>query len=103
MFYDTLGLHAAATVITAYARKFICQGMEPRGGFEVNQSPIIKHMGLNWFLQYASILLVIHLFFVFLLEELSLANFGVFIIKLLLSFTLSMVLIVIYQYLSPKA
>ncbi len=104
MFYDSLGLHTATLLITAYARKFICQGMEPRGGFEVNQSPIIRHMGLNWFLQYASILLVIHLFFLFLLEELSFANFGVFIIKLILSFLFSMVLIVIYQYLTnPKA
>ena len=104
MFYDTPGLHTAALLITAYVRKFICQGMEPRGGFEVNQSPIIAHMGLNWFLQYSSILLGIHLFFLFLYEEMSFANFGVFILKMILSFIVSMAIIVIYQYLTnPKS
>jgi len=57
MFYDSLGLHAAAGVLIAYARKFVSQILEPRGGYEINDSPNKTDMGFSWFLQYSGILM----------------------------------------------
>ncbi len=103
VFYDSLGLNAAAGVLVAYSRKFVLQAMEPRGGYEMNQSPNKHHMGINWFLQYASILMVGHLLFLFLLEEFSYLKIGMVLIKTVIGFLLSMLIIILHHFIfNPK-
>lgn len=103
MFYDTAGVHAAACVFLAYIRSGILAIIEPRGGYEQNHKPTKHQFGAGWFFQYAAILLLIHLLVVFLLEAFTFVSFGLLLLKTILSFILSMVLIVIYTYLfNPK-
>lgn len=103
IFYDTLGLNAAAGVIVAYARTYILKGMEPRGGYEMNQSPNKHHMGMNWFLQYAAILTAIHLLALFLLEEFRISQIGLVLVKTIIAFIISMILISLHHLIfNPK-
>jgi hypothetical protein len=103
MFYDSAGVHAAASVFTAYFRSVVLLIIEPRGGYDASHKPTKAQYGAAWFFQYAGILLFIHLFSVFALEAFSFASIGVLLLKTILSFLLSMLLIVIYTYLfNPK-
>lgn len=103
MFYDTSGIHAATCVFIAYIRSGVLSVIEPRGSYESNQAPTKRNFGTAWFFQYIGILLFLHLFLIFLLEVFSFAGFGMTLLKTILSFILSMVLVAIYAYLfNPK-
>ncbi|MEM7102267.1 MAG: rod shape-determining protein MreD [Bacteroidota bacterium] len=100
VFYDSLGLHAAASVLTAYARSKLLLLMEPRGGYDPNLFPGKNTMGLGWFIQFAAIVMGIHMLFYFFLEAFLFAEILTVILKSILSFFFSMILIVIHQYLA---
>lgn len=103
MFYDTTGVNAAAAVFTAYFRSNVLDAIKPKGGYEQNHVPTKHQFGISWFLRYAGILFFIHLFAVFFLETLSFSNFGSLLLKTVLSYLLSMILVVIYMFLfNPK-
>lgn len=103
MFYDSLGLHAGALVITAFARGIVSQAMEPRGGYKNTHFPTRSVMGTAWFIQYAAILMTIHLLFYFFYEVFLFSKIGLVLIQTILSFIASMILIVLYQYIvNPK-
>lgn len=104
MFYDSPGLHAAAAVLTAFARPFVLKALEPRGGFKFNALPTIVEHGTNWFYRYASIVLVIHLLFYFSVEAFQFSQILFILLKTICSFFASMLLIVIYMLIfNPKA
>lgn len=103
MFYDSSGVHAAVCVFTAYIRPGVLALLEPRGGYEPSHKPTKNQFGAAWFFQYVGIILFIHLLLVFLLEVFSFVGFGTILLKTILSFIISMILISIYTYLfNPK-
>lgn len=97
IFYNSMGLHASAAVFTAFARPYVLNILEPRGGYNVNYSPTAYRMGLGWFLRYASILMFSHLFFYFSVEAFTFVYFVDILIKTIVSFIVSMIFILIYQ------
>lgn len=99
MFYNTPGVHASACVFTGFIRPFALSRIEPRGGYSVDSSPTILAYGNSWFLLYASILLFIHLFFLFSVQEFTFAYILRIIIRTVLSFIASLLFILIYMYL----
>lgn len=103
MFYDSSGVHAAVCVFIAYIRSGVLTVLEPRGGYEPNHKPTKNQFGAAWFFQYSAILLFIHLLMVFILEAFTFVGFGLLLLKTILSFVLSMLLVVMYTYLfNPK-
>ncbi len=96
-FYNSLGLHAAAAVFTAFIRPYVLMWLEPRGGYNTNYSPTAKRMGISWFLKYSSILMFLHLFFYFSAEAFTFVYILDIMIKTVISFILSMIFILIYQ------
>jgi len=103
MFYNTTGVNAAAAVLIAYLRSNVLETIKPKGGYEQNHVPTKHQFGTGWFLRYAGILFFIHLFVVFFLETLSFSGFGILLLKTILSFILSMILVIIYMFLfNPK-
>ena len=101
MFYDTDGLHAAATTLIAFARPLVCAIIEPRGGYEIGQTLTKHSLGIRWFINYSAILVFTHLFIVVTLEELAFSL--MWILRLTTGFTLSMALIILYQFIfNPK-
>ena len=99
MLYDTMGLHASAAAFTAFARPFILGLLEPRGGFNVSYSPTAARMGLVWYLQYAGIMMGIHLFFFFSVEAFTFVYIVDILLNTIVSFAISMVFVMIYQVL----
>ena len=98
IFYGSLGVHASATVFTAFIRPSVMSVLEPRGGYNVNFSPTKRRMGLEWFIQYSGILMFIHLFFYFSVEAFTFFYIGSILLKTAISFVLSMIFIIMYQY-----
>ncbi|MEO1655130.1 MAG: hypothetical protein AAFU64_16400, partial [Bacteroidota bacterium] len=68
LFYDTLGMHAAALVLIAYLRPFVISIVSSKNEiFEIS----LKETGLRWFLSYLSVMIFIHHLLLFLLQQFS--------------------------------
>lgn len=88
-FYDSPGLHASASVFTAFIRPFILKALEPREGYNVNHSPTKARMGFPWFWRYAAIMLLLHLGFYFSMLEFSPFFIANILLKTVFSFIAS--------------
>lgn len=97
IFYDTMGIHAAASVLLAFLRPLILNLLTPRDGYEASDSANLHIMGWNWFLTYAFILIVVHHTAVFFLEIISFEWYT--LVKILLSTLFTGVVVVILQLL----
>ena len=99
--YNAVGQHAAASVFIAFLRPTILNIMEPRGGFDPNQSPNKHFFGFSWFLQFSALLFFIHFCSLFILEVFTF-NFIV-LIKILFSYIISMLMLILFTTLfNPK-
>lgn len=102
MFYDTPGLFASAAVAVAAARPLVLAILEPRGGYEQGKAPTKHNLGTRWFVQYSGILMLWHTIWIVILEQGSLFSWFRVLIWLMI-FALSMLLIILYQFLfNPK-
>ncbi len=90
MFYDSPGVHAAASVFTGYLRGIVLYQMEPRGGYNVNFSPTKARMGLKWFAAYAAWLMAGHLLFYFSMEAFNFTYFADTLLRTVFSLVVSM-------------
>ena len=99
VFYDTLGMHAAASVLIAYVRPYWTKTVPPRGGYEMGMKPTIKVMGFSWFITYALPLILLHHFALFFIEVGGLHLFWFTIVKVISSTILTFLVMVILQYL----
>ncbi len=70
LFYDTPGVHAAASTLTAFLRPLILQIISPRSGYDPKQQLTRSTFGPRWFAFYAGTFLLVHI--------LSLQIFNVF-------------------------
>ncbi|MEE9437863.1 MAG: hypothetical protein V3V14_02615 [Saprospiraceae bacterium] len=103
IFYDSLGVHASASVFTAYMRGHVLDFLEPREGYKTKGSPTIENMNINWFIIYGSILLGLHLLFYFSVEAFSFVFFFEIIMNTIFSFLASsMIVILILLIFRPK-
>lgn len=99
MFYDSIGIHAAALVFTAYFRNLVIAFIEPVEGYNMNDVPTIKNMGLGWFVTYTSILLLFHIFVYFSIEAFSFVYIFEIFLNSIFSFIISFIVIIILQFL----
>lgn len=60
VFYDSLGLHALSCVLIMYLRPYWLSLLTPQGGYDAGATPGITQYSLQWFLIYATPLIVIH-------------------------------------------
>lgn len=97
-FYNSPGIHASAATFTGFIRPMVLGILEPKSGYSLNQSPVKRHLGLSWFMSYASIMLFAHLFFYFSVEFFSFVFIGSILLKTLLSFIFSILFILVYIY-----
>ncbi len=97
-FYDSYGVHASASVFIGFIRPYVIKIIEPKGGYMQNTSPTKRRLGATWFFVYSSIILFAHLFFYFSVEAFTFYYIGEIILKTVSSFILSMIIIMLYQY-----
>ena len=105
MFSDTGGLHAAASVFTAFLRKPILKLISPREGYENILQPTVQQFGFGWFFSYAGILVLVHHFFLFYMEAFHFSGFFHTFFRVILSsiFTLTLIFVSQFFFSKPKA
>jgi len=100
MFYDTLGVHTAALVFTAFLRNLVLKILEPRKGYRTNDPIGPKQYGFNWFMTYLGILLFIHILTYFSLDAFTFVFIVKIIVNTLISFVLSYLILILYRMLA---
>jgi len=84
-FTNSLGMNAAASVFIAFVRPGVLNLLRSKREYELVATPGIKDLGLNWFLSYAFILILIHHIILFSLEVFSFSGFFQTILRIVLS------------------
>lgn len=100
IFYDTLGMHAAALVLITYLRPFVIGVVSSKNEiFEIS----LRETGLRWFLSYATIMIFVHHLVLFLFQQFSFRLIFKTLLKTGAStlFTLVIILIIQYLFYSP--
>ncbi|PIE87887.1 MAG: rod shape-determining protein MreD [Bacteroidetes bacterium] len=99
IFTHVPGLHASATVFTAFIRPFIINRITTNKEIEPGIRPSLLNMGQRWFLLYAILMITSHHIILFFLEVLSFKQFFNTLSQALLSSLTTLVLAYISQYL----
>lgn len=102
MFTNTMGMHAGACVFMAYCRPYVTKVISPRDGYDMDTTPTIQNLGLNWFSTYSIILVLLHHFVLFYLEVFRLHEFFSTFFRIIFSSILTVSLILLSQYLFYK-
>lgn len=87
------GLHAGASVFTVAVRPFVLGLLEPRVGYDKLHSPTLQRFKWPWFASFISILSLTHILFYFSMEVFTPLFLGTILIKTLLSWFVSALLI----------
>ncbi len=98
IFSDSLGLNAASTVFMAFLRPTVLKSLAPRDGYEIGTFPKIYYMGIVWFLKYSVILVFLQQAFYYVMSDYNISLWYYTIIKILLGSFITILLIVISQY-----
>lgn len=69
IFYDSLGINAAASVFIGFVRPYWLKIITPRGGYEEVVIPSLKTMDFGWFFTYTLPLIFVHHLILFFLES----------------------------------
>jgi hypothetical protein len=96
VFYDTLGLHASVMCLIAAARPGTFWLIEPRGGYEIGNTPTRVKLGWAWFFKYTALLFGLAIFLITILEDLSFSL--VWFVRFVLSFGVSMAFLMLFQF-----
>ncbi|GAB3268311.1 rod shape-determining protein MreD [Larkinella harenae] len=99
-FYNTLGMHAAATVMMAYVRPVVVRVQAAQRGFDSRTAFSIREMGSRNFFYYVLVLTFIHHFALFLIEANNILLFLPAMVKILASTLFTSVTIMLVQYFS---
>ncbi len=98
LFANTPGLHASATVFTAFLRPAVLGFFAPRDGYVPGTFPRVYYYGFTWFLQYSAILILAHHLFLFYIEVFRLADFLLTLRRVISSSVFTLFLVVLSQY-----
>ncbi len=102
VFYDSLGVNAAASVFIAFLRPYWLNIVTPRSGYEEIVIPNLRIMGFGWFFTYSLPLIFIHHFILFFLEAGGFNLFFLNLSKIFFSTILTFFVVVLTQYLFYK-
>jgi rod shape-determining protein MreD len=97
VFYDTLGLNAAACTVLAYVRIVFIGVTVQREGFDNEPDPSLGIMGFRWFIFYAVILTFFHHLVLFSFETFRFSDFGYTLIRTILSSVFTVVLMLLAE------
>lgn len=101
-FSNSSGLNAAASVFIAFARPFVIKTVGAPAEYEGHLNPGIPDMGARWFIAYSSVMILFHQLAISLLESFSFSEFGLILLKVILSSIASLILIVLIEYLFSR-
>ncbi len=96
-FSNSMGVNAAASVLTAFIRPTVLRLMSTKRDHESNILPGVRDFGIAWFLSYIVILVFLHHLFLFFLEYFSLQGLLQTIIRIILSSVVTILLALLVQ------
>lgn len=99
IFQNSHGINAAASVFMAFSRPFVINLLTLQRDFGDEDTPSIRDRGSQWYIFYSLILLLVHHFIVFMLEEWSVSGLGIIFMRSLLSAGLAFGLLLMTEYL----
>ena len=102
LFYDSLGINAAASVFIGFLRPTWLNIVTPRGGYEEIVIPNLKTMDFGWFFTYSLPLIFVHHLILFFLEAGGFDLFFFTLSKVFFSTILTFFILVLTQYLFYK-
>jgi hypothetical protein len=102
IFYDSLGIHAAASVLIMFIRNYWLNLITPQGGYDSGAIPSIELNGWQWFLGYIFPLIFIHHLVLFYIEASGFGLFGFTLLKVIFSTLFTSVSVIIVQYIFYK-
>ncbi|MBE7177353.1 MAG: rod shape-determining protein MreD [Mucilaginibacter polytrichastri] len=94
-FYDTPGLHAAASIILAFVRVIFMNLTVERDDRITADEPTLARMGFRWYFLYTLILTLIHHLFLFLLETFRFDGFQYTLMRVAFSSVFTVILMLI--------
>jgi hypothetical protein len=97
MFYNTMGMNAAACTFMAFCRPWILRVFSPTGDYNADAIATIHSMGIRWMISFAGTLILIHHLVLFYLEMLSFHDFFTTLFKVILSGITTLILLLITQ------
>ena len=98
IFTNTPGVHASACLLTGFLRPEVLQLISSRETLESVSAPRVGNMGFQWFVGYTTFLVIIHHLFLFFIEAFTFEGFLITLLRVILSSVLSVVLIVLSQF-----
>ena len=99
VFTNTPGVHASASLLIGFLRPGILRLISSRETLDSVAAPRVENMSLNWFIGYTAFMVVIHHFFLFFIEAFTFNDVLMTIVRIVLSSILTIVLIVLSQFL----
>lgn len=101
MFYESIGLHAFASVMIMYLRNYWLNSLTPQGGYDSSTVPSMALNGVQWFVIYAVPLIFLHHALLFFMEVGGFQLFWWTLWKVITSTLFTTVVILIAQFLFP--
>lgn len=98
IFYNTIGANAASMTLIAFVRPAVIGVLAPQRGYDERQTLSLNSMGLSWFITYATTLIFIHHFVLFLLEASDWELFFPVMLKVICSTIFTTIIVVIIQF-----
>lgn len=92
-----LGFHMAASLAVAFVRPLILKWINPRDEYEVGSKPSASDQGFSWYILYVSIMIGLHHFVLFFLEEFSFSRIPETFLRFLLSSVFTILLLLIWE------
>lgn len=102
LFTSTPGMHTSATTILAFGRNMMLRVLAPRDGYEFGKRPTIRDMGLNWFITYAGVLVLLHHLWLFFVEVYRWSDAGTTFVRAMVSAAATLVLCLLAQALTSS-
>lgn len=89
LFYETLGVNAAAATLSAFLRPLILQFVRPQTGYNIKDNPTVTDLGWGWMLRYAALFLGVHLLLLFSFQAFTLYFWLDIVLKTVFTFAAS--------------
>lgn len=102
VFYNTLGMHAAATLLVAYLRPYWIQLQLETKGTTERLDITLGELGLAGYLTYLFPLILVHHAMLFFVEMSHFGMFGYTLLRIVASTLFTTLLIVIIQFFSKR-
>jgi len=97
-FSGSPGMHASASVLTAFVRPYVLRIISPRDGYEANPELSMINYGFRWFFTYTLLIVLVHHTALFYLEVFRFADFFRTMLRVLLSSLFSITFILLIEF-----